>query len=379
MWNLLRTLSATHQIDVLSFAEPSLSDEQIAIATEKLRSHCRSVRVVVRRPVDLRPSLLDRSIHIEMFDCDEMRDELLEMVGRGGYDIVQFDKTELAQYALPGPAPVQLLVEHVVFYHAYRRQFLQHRQPSPARILEYLKLRRYELGACCRFDGVITMSKVDARLLRSRLPRHPCITDVPNGADTDYYRFSPRLAEGNDLLFVGNFDHSPNVDGVRFFLREVFPLVKASVPEARLFIVGPGPYHSLEEVASNPSVIPTGFVEDTRAYMERCTVFVAPILAGGGTRVKILEAMSAGIPVVSTTLGAEGLDVTPGTHLLIGDTARAFAEAVIRLLHNPDMRQRLRSNARSLVETHYSWTVIGERLEMVYRELLAKRGSAGIS
>ncbi|MHB1161896.1 MAG: glycosyltransferase, partial [Chloroflexota bacterium] len=307
--------------------------------------------------------------------CVEMAEALLDLIDRGRYDIVQFDKTEMAQYAIPDLVPAQLLVEHVVFYHAYRRQFLTPRRFSAAHLADYVKLRRYELDACRRFDGIITMSPVDTQFLSARLGPHPLILDVPNGVDTDFYRFEPDLCENHDLLFVGNFDHSPNVDGVRYFLREVFPQVQASAPDTRLFIVGPGPYHTLAEVASEPRAIPTGLVPDTRPYMERCSVFVAPILAGSGTRVKILEAMASGIPVVSTTVGAEGLGTVSGEHLLIADSPNAFAASVTRLLQDRELRERLRVNARRLVETHYGWETITDRLEQAYREVLSSRST----
>ena len=375
MWNLTKMLASRHQVDLLSFYEPNISPQEVAASLQMLRQHCNLVRAVARKPFSLRPSLADRTIHVEQFDCPEMREALLDMVDQRGYDIVQFDKTEMGQYALLRPASVQVLVEHVVFYHAYRRQFLVRGRASVSHLIDYLKLRRYELDICRSFDGVITMSGVDARFLRHRLPSHPCIAEIPNGVDTDHYFYAPSMPENHDLLFIGSFDHSPNVEGLRFFLREVFPLVKSSVPDARLFIVGPGPYHTVGEVASEPSAIATGLVEDTRPHLHGCSVFVAPILAGSGTRLKILEAMSAGIPVVSTSVGIEGIDALGESHLLVADTPRAFADSVVRLLHSPKLREQLRSNARSLVESSYEWQTIGERLEGVYRRLLQARNS----
>ncbi len=373
MWNLLKALAARHRVDLLSFAEPGLGQEEVAASVRRLQPYCGTVRIVVRRPVFSRPSPLDRTIHVEMFDCPEMREALLDMVDRTRYDIIQFDKTELGQYALPPPAPVQLLVEHIIFYHAFRRQFLSWRRPSLSRLIDYLKLRRYELDVCRRCDGIVTMSRVDAEFLRARLPSHPSIVEVPNGVDTDYYRYAPDLATGNDLLFIGNFEHSPNVEGMAFFLARVFPLIRASAPEVRLLVVGPDPHRLVQGMAQDPSVIVTGLVEDTRPYMEKCSVFVAPILAGSGTRLKILEAMSSGIPVVSTTIGAEGLETTAGTHLLIADDPVGFAKRVVTLLRQPDLRQRLRAKARSLVEERYDWEIVGGRLERLYGELRSWR------
>lgn len=373
MWNLLKILADRCHVDLLSLSEPNADPTEVAASVARLQPFCGTVRTVARRPRSTKQNLMDRSIHIEMFDCPELRETLLDMVDSNQYDIIQFDKTELGQYALSEPAPVQVLVEHVIFHHAYRRQFLKWNRSLPTSLLDYLKLRRYELHVCRRVDGIVTMSPVDAQFLRSPLPSHPCLVDIPNGVDTDYYHYTPNLAEGKDLLFIGNFDHSPNVDAIKYFIRDVFPRIKSSVPEARLLIVGPGPYHALEEVACEPHAVPTGLVEDTRPYLERCAVFVAPILAGSGTRLKVLEAMSAGTPIVSTTVGAEGLEAISGTHLLIADDAPAFADRVITLLQDPELRQRLRSNARDLTEAKYRWQILGERLELVYRQLLARK------
>ncbi len=373
MSNLLRVLAARHEVDLVSFHELNMSPDEVQASAARLREHCEVVRVVPRRPMSLCPRPFDRSIHIEQFDCQEMRETLLDMVDAGHYDLIQFDKTEMGQYALPEPAPAQVLVEHVLFYHAYRRQFLVPGRVSLARCIEYLKLRRYELATCRRFDGIVTMSGVDTAFLRTRLPSHRGIVDIPNGVDTEYYRFEPTDPGGRDILFIGNFDHSPNVDGIRYFLEQVFPKLKQRLPDLRLFIVGPGPYDSLQEVRSQPDVIATGFVEDTRPYLRGCVALIAPILAGSGTRLKILEAMSAGTAVVSTAVGVEGIDGVSGVHFLTADTPVAFANAVTGLIGNPSLRQGLRLKARRLIEDRYDWGIVGKRQEEFFLDLIERK------
>ena len=372
MWNELKVLAARHQVDILSFHEPDMDPGQLRVAIARMEELGNRVRVVARRPLPTAPDLLERIVHMEMFDCPEMHEALLDMVDSCRYDAILYHKTEMGFYALPRPAPMQILVEHIVFHLAYRRQFLRRGRSWFPRTIEYLGLRRHELDRCRSFDCVLTMSATDARFLRARLPSHPCILESPNGVDTGYYRFNPDRPRGNDLLFIGSFDHSPNVDGIRFFLSTVYPLVKAAIPDVRLFIVGPGPYGSLPEVAAESSAIATGLVEDIRPFMQQCAVFVAPILAGSGTRLKILEAMSAGIPVVSTTVGAEGIEAVAGTHLLIADNPPEFAASVLRLLQEDDLRRRVQINARALVETRYDWQIIGAGLESVLYRLLPR-------
>ncbi|HEX2986697.1 MAG TPA: glycosyltransferase, partial [Chloroflexota bacterium] len=375
MWNVLKVLAERNRVDVLSFYETHLSKDEVDASVREMERYCGEVRVVPRRP-DYRPSLLDRTVHVEQFDCPAMREALREMVERNGYDVIQVDKTEMAQYALPRPAPVQLLIEHIIFYHAYRRQFLTRDRVSLHRLIEYFKLRRFELRACRDFDGIVTMSQVDADFLRSRLPDHRCIVDSPNGVDLSHYRYIHEPAKNHDLLFVGNYDHSPNVDGIRFFLKEIFPVIKAEVPDVGLWIVGPGRYDALPEVAAEPQAVTTGFVDDTWPYMARCSVLVAPILAGSGTRLKILEAMASGIPVVTTAIGIEGIRAKNGVHAMIADDGHGFAQSVVTLLHSREMRETLRSSARQLMEGRYDWRSIGLRLEDSCRQLMRDRGSS---
>lgn len=373
MWNVLRTLSTRHEVNLLAFHEVGQPAAELDEVASQIGKYARQVRLVPRQPAPYGPDLFGRLIHLEMFECAEMRAALQEMTGASRYEVVQFHKLEMARYARSKPAPIQVLVEHIIFHRAYQREFLRWSRAWPARLIEFLGLRRYELKACDQFDAVLAMSEDDARYLRRRLPSHPCIVEGPNGVDSDFYQPTERTSEASDILFVGNFEHSPNVDGVRFFLREVYPVVTSAMPDARLLVVGPGHWESLPEVASDPRIVVTGRVEDTRPYLAKSAVFVAPIRAGSGTRVKILEAMAAGTPVVSTTVGIEGIEAIPGKHALVADRPRDFAAAVIRLLREPHLRDEMSVSARSLVDERYSWQVVGERLDAIYRDLIAAK------
>ena len=155
---------------------------------------------------------------------------------------------------------------------------------------------------------------------------------------------------------------------MRYFLREVLPLIERAAPGVHLFIVGDGPWADMPEVRQNAAVTCTGFVDDTRPYMARCAAAVAPILAGSGTRIKILEGLAAGIPIVSTTLGCEGIAARPGEDVLIADTAVEFAAAVVHLLGDAALAEKLRANGRRLVEEKYDWKAIADRLDALYAD-----------
>jgi glycosyltransferase involved in cell wall biosynthesis len=174
------------------------------------------------------------------------------------------------------------------------------------------------------------------------------------------------------ILLLGLFLHPPNADAARWMLEEIFPLVRGSLPACTLYLVGGGAPRYLERMAAQPGVCLTGRVEDVALSYARCQIAVAPLRAGGGTRLKILEAMSFGRPVVATSTGAEGLPVNSGEHLMLADTAEDFARACVGLLRDPALRSRLRRNARSFVERGYRWDDCAERHLRIYEALIRK-------
>jgi glycosyltransferase involved in cell wall biosynthesis len=178
--------------------------------------------------------------------------------------------------------------------------------------------------------------------------------------------------EAATVLFVGFFRHEPNVEAVLYFVREVLPLLRRQIPGARFRVVGAYPPPSLKELAEQDSGIEiTGMVDDIAIQYRRATVFVAPILRGSGTRLKILEAMASGCPVVSTAIGAEGLGAGPG-EIRIADDAAGMAAALAQLLENPSERSEISAGARQFVAERFDWPAIGERLIRAYRDGLAR-------
>jgi len=169
-------------------------------------------------------------------------------------------------------------------------------------------------------------------------------------------------ASGNNLLFVGVIGYPPNADAVLYFCKSIMPLVRRKIPDVQLTVVGNAPPPEVCKLAVRDEVVVTGVVDDLVAYYARATVCVVPLRAGGGTRLKILEAMAFGRPVVSTSIGCEGLAAVDGEHLLIGDSPEDFAQNVIQLLLEPDLRHRITIAARRMVEQRYDWPIIGRKL-----------------
>jgi len=204
---------------------------------------------------------------------------------------------------------------------------------------------------------------------------------VPMGVDLDYYQ--PSNEEyGPNLLFTGTIRYFPNKDAILYFYNQIFPLIKDAVPNVKFYIVGNLPPKKIRRLMSNEDVVVTGRVEDIRPYFARSAVFVCPLRSGSGMQTKILEAMAMGVPVVTTSMAFEALDATAGKDIIIADDAKTFAEKVIMLLKDKELRQNVANSARALVERKYGWSSITKRMDIVYENILTrnneKTGSLGI-
>jgi len=204
-------------------------------------------------------------------------------------------------------------------------------------------------------------------------PHCQYVVVVPNGVDLDRYKDDSGASEPGTLIFPGALTYSANFDAMAFFLHQIFPLVKARWPEVVLRITGKTNGVPVDRLPLDERVILTGYLDDVRPTVAQSWVCVVPLRVGGGTRLKILEAMALGTPVVSTSKGAEGLEVTQDEDILIADTPAEFADAVLRLLNDRALRARLAANGRRLVESRYGWKVIGEKLDQLLRRVVKER------
>jgi glycosyltransferase involved in cell wall biosynthesis len=232
------------------------------------------------------------------------------------------------------------------------------------------KLRREELRTYRTADGVYLCSAIDERRLLDEVPGLRTAV-VPNAADVEYFQRRPSdpSPDGHTVVFFGTLSYAPNVDGVTHFVRDIWPRIAEAHPEARCKIVGGNPPPSVLALAG-PRIELTGFVSDLRPHLAAAAVVVVPLRLGGGTRLKVVEAMAMGKAIVSTTLGAEGIEAIPGRDLLIEDQPAAFADAVNRLLANPGRAALIGQSARNLAVERYSWSGAARTLEGFYRRLL---------
>lgn len=283
-------------------------------------------------------------------------------------DVIHVDHLQMARFVEFG-GPYRVVLDHHNFESMIIKRVSETAEDIATRIyakLEWPKLLRYELDACRRSDLVLTVSEADKAAIRAVDPTLQNIESVPIGVDVDHYRPVKRAERSRNILHTGTMYWPPNVDAMLYFAREVLPLVKQRIPECTLTIAGQRPVEAIRALAHDPSISVTGYVEDDRAIASDCGVFVVPLRSGSGVRVKILNALAMGLPVVATSVGAEGLEVVHGEHLLIADSAQDLADAIVEVLTDPDLAARLGAQGRELVCEKYSWERVGKQLLAIY-------------
>lgn len=384
-FNLIAGLAARHEIDLLSFHDAA------RVPPGPLDALCRRIAVVpmphratVRRAIDTLISPWP-DMGLRLWSPQFMA-QFHAWLSDGGYDAIQIEGIELARYGLTLPSPVAASSQRgkgrgwgrLVFDDHNAEYLLQARIAqteraargwSPGAIystIQAQKLRRFERRIARQADRVVAVSDTDAAALRE-LDRSLRVHVVPNGIDTALYdrtRVTPIELPPHALVFTGTMDFRPNVDAVLWFAREVLPLIKAEVPDAHFVIVGQRPHARLDALRSDPAIVITGGVADTRPYITGASVYVIPLRMGGGTRFKLLEALALYAPCISTTLGAEGFEVTSGRELVLADEAVTFAKATVELIRQPERGRAMGAVGRSFAEK-YDWGLIVPKLEQL--------------
>jgi sugar transferase (PEP-CTERM/EpsH1 system associated) len=291
------------------------------------------------------------------------------------FDAVVYQGVFLADHRLPlGPRVV--IDEHNLEYELMQRSAAQ-AWSTPRRLyyaLEAAALKRVELRLLARSDLVSVTSERERELLGALLPNDSVVV-TPNGVDTEAFVPDPERADTpGRVVLTGSMDYHPNEQAAHYFADTIWPRVRAEVPDATWYLVGARPPASFKRLAALPGVTVTGSVAETQPYLAAAAVAIAPLRVGGGTRIKILEALAMGKAVVTTTLGCEGLDVTSGEHLLVADDPVEFADVVIRLLRDDAQRARLGAAGRALVERQYTWARSGRALVQAVERCVAERG-----
>jgi len=379
IYNLLRRVASRHEVSLAAFlekpedAEGVLHLRQFCARVETASFHKRSR--LAKIPGMLRYALAGKPPELKLLHSEELVGKIRQLVSMVDFDIVQIESRMglyLETLSQNSRCKSILMFQNFTFQQDSRVFRVERRWDRKLRaLLNSFAMGQWEPRYAERFDRCTTVSEADQGLLKRANPRLQ-VDVIPNGVDIQKYQRLPAENVLPVLLFIGNMEYPPCVDAVLYFCREIFPRIRRTIGAVELWIVGRDPRPEVLRLSGNGMHV-TGQVDDVIPYYRQSAVCVVPLRAGGGTRLKILEAMALGRPVVSTTIGCEGLEVVDGEHLLIADNPEQFAEKTVRLLTDRQLYQHISTNGRQLVETRYDWDKIAGRLMEVYAEVVAQR------
>ena len=369
-YNMLRALKRHHRVTYLTLDNGSAAPD----APERALEYCHDLvrvpffeakRLSARFWFELLANVASPLPYaIAKYRSDRLREEIQDAVRDRGIDVVVCDFLAPSQNVPDGLPCRTVLFQHNVEAAIWRRHADVRGNPlSRAYFREqWRRMERFERNECRRFDRVVAVSRTDAIAIE----RDYGITgvfDVPTGVDTEYFRQDGRATlEPHNLVFTGAMDWLPNQDGIAWFVNDVLPLIHERMPDVTLTIVGRDPPRAIRELAARDQRLRvTGSVPDVRPFMESGAVFIVPLRVGGGTRLKIYEALAMERALVSTTIGAEGLPLETGVHAVIADGAAPFADAVLKLLSEPQQAAALASRGASYVRANFGWDGAAER------------------
>jgi len=375
IYNILKRAARKHEISLVAFLEKPSDIEGVAHLKE-FCTHVETANIEQRGRLEKLSGMLGYALagkppELKILQSNELIKKIRKLASTINFDIVQIEQTRMGLYleALPRNKTSKTLL----MFHNFTSQ--QHGRVSRVEKRWDRKFRSkfnsiamgyWEPRYAKKFDLCTTVSREDRQLLLDANP-HLQVEVIPNGVDVEKYQPLSSESISPSLLFLGNMGYPPNVDAALYFSKEIFPLICKKNKNVELWIVGRDTSPEVLEL-NNANVHVTGRVDDVIPYYQKSSICVVPLRAGGGTRLKILEAMALGRPVISTTIGCEGLEIVDNENILIANTPADFAEKTIHLLRDRELYQRISQNGRILVETRYSWDPISDRLMELYNE-----------
>ncbi len=393
-YHVLQYLTSRHQVTLVSFVR----DSDLQEAIDHLRGLCHAVHLVpLKRSrrneiLNVARSLTTSQPFTILRDRRRAMQQLvIDLLADRSFDAIHADQLAMAQYALQAdsgildrssqPQPKLVLDAHNAYYLIPQRMASVSRSLFLKKFLEREArlLAQYEAETYRRFDDVLTVTDHDLTSIKQLSPfdsTQPRFTTMPICVDADQPPI-PRRSNPRGLLMLGGLHWPPNADAMRWFVREVLPAIKQQVPDVQLFVVGARPPQDIlaladvahiqhPDQANAASIVVTGYVTDVQPYIEASAALIVALRSGGGMRVKIVEALQWGLPIVSTTIGCEGIDMTDQQDSLIADEPSAFVAAVIKVLNDNDLAQRLVDHGRQLVAKRYDWRTVYQALDGIY-------------
>ncbi len=379
IYNILKHLSRQHDMTLATFVT-----EETEPYISALEPYCRRIIAVKHRTATTKTAMLlnmftSMPYTISKYYSPEMAEQIAKAVHEDEVDLVHIDHLHMAQYvgALPQTMPA-VLREHNVESTIMRRFAEQSVHPFIKLYanIQSRRLHQYEGQIASQFDRCVAVTEVDGQTLRDMMPDTQ-VDVVPDGVDTDWFNPDALEIQVDPLRLVttGDYGWAPTADGLMYFVQEIFPLIREKRPDITFSIVGRQPPDAIQNMNQGIEIL--GRVEDVRPEIMRGAVFVAPTRIGSGIRLKILEAMALQRPVVSTSVGCEGIDAESETHLLIADDPASFAASVIRLLEDEAFRTTMTGNAARLIEKKYTWHALARELSDTYEDIVRKRKDNG--
>ena len=368
-YNMLKELKRSCHITYLTLDDGTAEANARELATE----YCHELVTIPHRVrekftpgfyVDLVVNLTsDLPYAIKKYESPGMRDEIAKRVAQSRFDVLVCDFLAPAVNVPRGVACPSVLFQHNVEAMIWKRHYEVQTNAAKKSYLfrQWQKMRAFEAKACPEFDCVIAVSREDRELMEEEYGLKD-VYDVPTGVDTEFFRPNrQRERRPENLVFTGSMDWLPNEDAIRYFTEQILPRVRQSVPNVTLTVVGRNPYPGLLELSKrDPAVIVTGRVDDVRPFMDEAAVYIVPLRIGGGTRLKIYEAMAMEKPIVSTSIGAEGLPVENGKQIVLADTPETFADAVVQLIQQPQLAAEIGQRAAAKVRQNFGWDKVAE-------------------
>lgn len=384
-YHLLRYLTTNHRVTLVTFTR----NAEEVVHANVLRQMCTEVHTVhlnrsrVRDMFALASSLrTGRPFIIERDGSAVMHRLLTRLVQQAAtadqpYDLVHADQLNMAQFAEPLALP-RMLDQHNAVWTILGRMAAQYAGPKRWFLQrERRLLQRYEGRICAEFEGITAVTEEDRQAILQVMPQPRDIPVIPIAVDAEVQQPVEREPDAQGILSLATMMYPPNVDAVCWFARDIYPLIQQVVPDTRFYVCGQRPVAEVQALPEqNATIDVTGYVPDARPYIARSACLVVPLRSGGGMRVKILEALAWGIPVVSTTVGYEGIDLIPGEHLLVADTPSDFADAVTRLLRDADLRTRLATAGRQRLLERYDWRSVCPAVDVAYERMITGQPSA---
>lgn len=373
VFNLLKQIAQRSKVTLLAL-ETQSSDVESIVHLERFGIRVHLVQQGGKLPsvsfgTLLRAFLKKVPITVARYNVPAYRQKLRELVATETFDLVHYEMFHVAQFHTETHLPSLLSQQNVDA--AIWRRLCQETANPLRKCLYWTQQRafeRYERLTHPQFDIVTCASEIDRQTFQ-RTNAAGRFEIIPNGVDVEDYQPAYGSEEEAHLIYIGSMDWYPNEDAVAFFADEVLPKIREKLPDVQFSAVGGNPSPRVQKLAARSHILVTGRVPEIKPYFARATVFVVPLRIGSGTRLKILEALAMGKAVVSTTVGAEGLNLVDGEEILIADEPIAFAEAVLRLLTDASLRRKIGENGRARVERDYDWRRIGEKLYRLYESL----------